>query len=380
MAITQEICPMGDASFMVYVNIRSRIMPHIRFQKRIRGLKSKAEATRKEKRLIQELSQKVAQEEGHGLTWRMVITKWATTVASSSYIDKTYNPITIRDYVTMLHKWTKEWLDKPATQITKGDGRDVLDRVIEEGRSKAFQKRLKNTINMIYNWAIEHKAVRGIHHSPVFGLKIVVKQDKRPEILKPHEIRKLLFEAKAQDHEWYHIWAMALLTGMRNGELYSLRWEDVDFDGGIIKVERSYNFKTDEFKDTKAGYWRSVPISSELKSLLLEIKNISMSEFVLPRIHIWKNGEQAKVLKFFCRSIGLPEIRFHTLRACFATQLIGSGVEPVKVMKICGWKDLKTLSVYLRLAGIEEKGVTEGLNFLPMENGNILKISGTTHM
>ena len=50
MAITQEICPMGDASFMVYVNIRSKIMPHIRFQKRIRGLKSKAEATRKEKR------------------------------------------------------------------------------------------------------------------------------------------------------------------------------------------------------------------------------------------------------------------------------------------------------------------------------------------
>lgn len=44
---------------------------------------------------------------------------------------------------------------------------------------------------------------------------------------------------------------------------------------------------------------------------------------------------------------------------------IGAGVEPVKVMKICGWKDLKTLAVYLRLAGIEEKGVTEGLNFLP---------------
>ena len=375
MAITQEICPMGDVSFIVYVNIRSKAMPHIRFQKRIRGLKSKAEAMRKEKRLIQELSQKVAQEEGHGLTWRMVITKWATTVASSSYIDKSYNPITIRDYVTMLHKWTKEWLDKPATQITKGDGREVLDRVIEEGRSKAFQKRLKNTINMIYNWAIEHKTVRGIHHSPVFGLKIIVKQDKRPEILKPHEIRKLLYEAKAQDHEWYHIWAMALLTGMRNGELYSLRWEDVDFDGGIIKVERSYNFKTAEFKDTKAGYWRSVPISSELETLLIEIKNTFKSEFVLPRIHIWKNGEQAKVLKFFCRSIGLPEIRFHTLRACFATQLIGSGVEPVKVMKICGWKDLKTLSVYLRLAGIEEKGITEGLNFLPLVKGNVLTIN-----
>ncbi|MCF8060870.1 MAG: tyrosine-type recombinase/integrase [Bacteriovoracaceae bacterium] len=78
----------------------------------------------------------------------------------------------------------------------------------------------------------------------------------------------------------------------------------------------------------------------------------------------WKN-KQARILKYFCKTIGLPEIRFHTLRACFATQLIGSGVAPVKVMKISGWKDLKTLAVYLRLAGIDERGATDVLRFLP---------------
>ena len=51
--------------------------------------------------------------------------------------------------------------------------------------------------------------------------------------------------------------------------------------------------------------------------------------------------------------------------ACFATQLIGSGVEPIKVKESCGWKDLKTTSYYLRLSGIDDKGVTEWLNFLP---------------
>jgi integrase len=117
-----------------------------------------------------------------------------------------------------------------------------------------------------------------------------------------------------------------------------------------------------------------VAISSELKSLLLEIKLQSKSEFILPRLELWVNGKQAKVLKLFCKSIGLPEIKFHTLRACFATQLIGSGVEPVKVMKICGWKDLKTLAIYLRLAGVDEKGVTEGLSFLSQFNENILSL------
>lgn len=34
-------------------------------------------------------------------------------------------------------------------------------------------------------------------------------------------------------------------------------------------------------------------------------------------------------------------------------------------MKICGWKDLKTMQRYIRLAGIEVKGATQGLKLLP---------------
>lgn len=376
MAITESINPIGETLFSVYVNLRSKSMPHIRHQKRITGLKSKAEALRKEKSLIKELSLKIAHQEGHGFTWRMIINQWAASAATFSSLNgKAYNPVTIRDYISMLTNWTSDWLDRPASEITRGEGKEVLDRVVEEGRSKAFQKRVKNTINMIYNWAIEERMIKGVHQSPVFGLKIVVKQDKRPEILKIDEIKNLLYQAKAQDHDWYFVWSMALLTGMRNGELYSLKWTDVDFDNGTIKVERSYNFKLNEFKDTKAGYWRTVPISSELKSLLLEIRSNSKSEFVLPRFELWKDGKQAQVLKHFCKSIGLPEIKFHTLRACFATQLIGFGVEPVKVMKICGWKDLKTLAIYLRLAGVEEKGVTEELRILPKEDRNVIQVS-----
>lgn len=60
------------------------------------------------------------------------------------------------------------------------------------------------------------------------------------------------------------------------------------------------------------------------------------------------------------------------LRACFAAHLIDPEVEPVKVMKICGWKDLKTLTIYLRLAGVDEKGVVEGLWIFPKEDWNVL--------
>jgi integrase len=370
MAIKEWIGPQGQKSFSVYVNMRSRPMPHLRFQKRVTGLKTMAEAQRTEKAMVKELTMKVAQGEGHGFTWRMVVDKWAAFVDSPYFMDRKYNPSTVSDYVSMMRTWTKDWLDRPAAEICRGDGREVLNRVLVQGRTKAFQKRLKNTINMIFNWGIESKIIRGVTHSPVFGLKIVLKEDKKPEILKLEEIRHLLREALERNHPWYPIWAVALLTGMRNGELYALKWSDVDLEKGLITVQRSYNKRTKEFKSTKAGYWRTVPISEELKHLLLHLQqHDGCSDYVLPRIDLWVQGTQARVLREFCSSIDLSAIKFHTLRACFATQLISSGAEPIKVMKICGWQDLKTMARYLRLAGVDEKGVTDCLKILPLEDG-----------
>ncbi len=379
MAIKEFVNPQGQKTYSVYVNMRSRPMPHLRFQKRVTSLSTMAEALRTEKALVKELTMKVAHGEGHGFTWRMVVDKWAAFVDSPYFMDRKYNPSTVSDYVSMMRTWTKDWLDKPAAEISRGDGREVLDRVLAQGRTKAFQKRLKNTINMIFNWGIESKIIRGVTHSPVFGLKIVLKEDKKPEILKLEEIRLLLREARERNHPWYPIWAVALLTGMRNGELFALKWSDVDLEKGLITVQRSYNKRTKEFKSTKAGYWRTVPISEELKHLLLHLLqqqhggggvrvglNSVGLDFVLPRIELWGQGAQAQVLREFCNSVDLSPIKFHTLRACFATQLISSGIEPIKVMKICGWLDLKTMARYVRLSGVEESGATEKLKLLTL--------------
>lgn len=53
--------------------------------------------------------------------------------------------------------------------------------------------------------------------------------------------------------------------------------------------------------------------------------------------------------------------------SCFATQLIASGVPATVLMKICGWKDMKTMQRYIRLAGIDESGATERLSFIPTD-------------
>ncbi len=121
-------------------------------------------------------------------------------------------------------------------------------------------------------------------------------------------------------------------------------------------------------KTTKSGKWRTVPISTELHSFLVELKAQAKGrEHVLPRLSGWDEGRQADILRKFCYGIGIRSIRFHALRACFATQLLAHDVAPARVMKICGWEDLKTMQHYVRLAGVDEKGATEPLRMIPSD-------------
>jgi len=92
-----------------------------------------------------------------------------------------------------------------------------------------------------------------------------------------------------------------------------------------------------------------------------------LNRHLLPRNKQWDRGDQSRPLRAFLVEAGLPSVKFHTLRACFATQLLADGVEMTKVMKIGGWKDIKTMQIYLRLAGVDERGATNSLRFLPSD-------------
>lgn len=72
-------------------------------------------------------------------------------------------------------------------------------------------------------------------------------------------------------------------------------------------------------------------------------------------------GSRQGFLRAFLKGIGVRPVKFHALRACFATQLLAKNIPPAVVMKICGWKNLK------RLAGVNEAGATEVLNILPSD-------------
>ncbi len=144
--------------------------------------------------------------------------------------------------------------------------------------------------------------------------------------------------------------------------MYALQWDNVNLDKRQILVNCSWSSK-DGFKSTKSGHDRVVEIPLPLVPVLAELRLKTFStEFVLPRLWKWDQGEQARILRLFLRSIGLPEIRFHDLRASWATLLLSRGVAPSKVMSMGGWSDMKVMMIYMRKAGIDIKGATSCLD------------------
>lgn len=114
-----------------------------------------------------------------------------------------------------------------------------------------------------------------------------------------------------------------------------------------------------------------VPISEELLGFLKPHKlERGGEEYVLPHLTEWTRGDAAKVIKAFCKSLKITEVRFHDLRATFITNLLARGESLARVMAIVGHADMETTNVYVRKAGIELNGGTERLGYkIPSREG-----------
>lgn len=269
-----------------------------------------------------------------------------------------WNLKTASTYQVCLQAYTYEkWGDRLVDSFTP---QEIRNLILEEMKDCAVshQKNLLKYIKAVFTFCSDNGFISG---SPVPTIKFKT-VNKLKGVLSASQIKLLLNTAKELEHPWYYTWAVASYTGMRSGELFALTWEQVDFERRRIKVDRAWNSK-EGLKDlTKSGDDRWVELSPFLMPILSELKlKTGVTKFVLPRFEEWERGEQARVLRAFLQGIGLPRIRFHDLRASWATILLSCGVKPIVVMKIGGWKDLKTMERYVRLSGIETEGALDEL-------------------
>lgn len=367
----------GEKLLVISVSVNCREAPggKIQCRKRYRDIplgSSKANAIEKE--LQREIEREKAQRENAGTTWETLLTMYELYAGEELAQGRwCQSKQTLNEAISFLRAWTAPWFRESAARIAASDVTRLFHQMKEQGCSDSSLGKLRGDIRKVYDFGILFDHVRGIKQSPTTGVTIKSRRRMRTEILRDDEIKRLLNCAKTYEPAWYPIYAFAVYTGCRNGELYALKWSDIDFQERMIMIQRSYNKKFNEEKCTKTGEYRRVSICEPLWEIVLELKKVHDHDvdrgacknpgYVLPRPGLWTNGEQARKLREFCMEIGITPICFHTLRACFATELLKRGVDVPSVMRAGGWKSLKTMMHYVRLSGVSDRGITDPLDY-----------------
>jgi len=316
------------------------------------GIKTKTEAIKVHNQIKNELLRKFYDVQYP--FWSEVVEKFLI-----DFSNKGLSQGTILTYESCLKLHTSGlWENKRISEISTTEIRDLVIDDLKK-YSEPHRKNVLKFIRAVFNFAIDNNI---IHRNPCPKLKFK-KGEKIKAVLKEDEMKHLLKKAKSKEIVWFPIWALACYTGLRNGELYALKWKNVDLKKRLMIISEAWT-KENGFKETKSGDDRIVEIAQSLMPLMNKLFQEKSDEFVLPRIDSWKTGNQSKVLKDFLNEISLPLIRFHDLRASWATIMLSKGVEPIKVMAMGGWKDLKTMQIYIRKSGIHIQGITDSLNFL----------------
>ena len=139
--------------------------------------------------------------------------------------------------------------------------------------------------------------------------------------LRPDEVLLLLQHAdNSQDAA---IYVTAAFTGLRLGELLALRWSDVDF--GLQRLQVRRNFTDRREKTPKSGRVRSAPMVDEVMAALDSLSR--RDRFTGPGALVFVNDVGGHVDGWALRrryyaaldAAGLPRLRLHDLRHCFAT-------------------------------------------------------------
>lgn len=284
----------------------------------------------------------------------------------------------------------------PVEEVTSARIEELLQHQCDELSPKSLNE-LRGTLHRIFKRA----AQRGLWTGPNPATTVEKRKVPRKlfDTLRADEVPRLL---AALSPSWRPLFAAAIWTGMRKGELLGLQKNDVDFVTSSIAVRRSYDHET-----TKGGHADLLPIAAQLRPYLEEAIDASRCDLVFPNEegemrtrntklqyvlggalaraglvtayrHICRRSgcghrEQARDkqprrcpkcnMKLLAR--GIPRrLRFHDLRATTATLLARAGVPLVIAQRILRHSDPRlTANIYSRVdladlqAGIDRLGI-----------------------
>jgi integrase len=229
--------------------------------------------------------------------------------------------------------------------------------------------------------ALEHAVKRQIIPvNPVRAVSSPKPQRKQMNVLTREEILQLL--KAAEGTRFYEPIFFAVNTGMRRGEIFALRWSDIDFENQIISVRQTlHRLKGKGFifrNTTKTdGSRRSIAVSQSVINMLNRIKKKQAEQKIALgpayqdyNLVFCKTDGSPYNLDHFSREFGhfvrrtdLPYVRFHDLRHTHATLLLQQGEHPKVVSERLGHSTITiTMDLYSHVLPNMQKEAAQKLD------------------
>lgn len=171
--------------------------------------------------------------------------------------------------------------------------------------------------------------------NPCLEVKKIPEENQRSRYLTPEDGMRLLAACIGDREQLRPIILLAVNTGMRRGEILSLRWSQVDFQRGVIHLVR-----------TKSGKGRDVPINLVVRDEWLRLRQNS-SEFVFTSQKTGKALTHCKRAFASARRVaGIQDLHFHDLRHTAATRMADIEADPFTIAELLGHSDQRMTKRY----------------------------------
>ena len=199
----------------------------------------------------------------------------------------------------------------PLEKLTSLELQKLYKKLLEKGRVDRIESKHQEK-------GLSAKTVRNIHQIIASAMKLAKEQ-------------KIIASDPTE-----------LATGLRRGELLGLKWEDIDFEHGNLRVKRQVARINGEVVEaplkTKNAY-RTLPLAEDTIQVLKQQRNKTGSSpwvFPSPTSGPISPDSVLHMLHRVLKRAGLPKVRFHDLRHTFATLALQNGVDIKTVSGMLG--------------------------------------------
>ncbi|MCX5852748.1 MAG: site-specific integrase [Deltaproteobacteria bacterium] len=257
--------------------------------------------------------------------------------------------------------------DKRLNEISSFDLERLKADLQKSEYAPATIKHCLVLVRQIYNKSVTWQLYDG--SNPVKGVKMPTIQNQKTRFLSHKEAGKLLNTLKGKrTPDLYDMAFLSLYTGLRAGEIFNLKGNDLDFENGIIKIMDPKN------KTTRHAY-----MTKAIKEMLELRKPDKQEGFVFPA----RNGKKivaisrqfrliVKKLKF---NDGITDrrqqITFHSLRHTFASWLALQGESLITIKEMLGHKSTAMTERYSHLIPDHKRRAA-----LALERGSLAAMAG----